>query len=372
MLFTVGLLIAAPAFAISTWEPRPPRDFVPAKGGDFTGGETPPAASDWPASPNYNGPSIGDEERAVFEIVDWDFDPTGGGDTPTEGRYMGLFYDLQIIALDWEDANTLGIYYGALDRNPLSVPTGEDDPAGSGGRFEIWKDTSLKAGIPNADHGRRGGALPASITSSTKTLFNPTGNEDGPWQWVEGGGPGGEDAYPGVNIDESGVGADAGISLWLQGQMLPQTFTLSSGTSITALKYEYLNFETDNDAGAGRLVGMDIEITGGSAAGFFDEDAMVGDSGVADLTFEGNLYFPVDENFDGVPDITTYEDSLPDYGNWQVSSEDPAKAKISSADWQADIRDASSLYTPEPATLSLLGIGLVSLAAGGYRRRKGA
>jgi hypothetical protein len=288
----------------------------------------------------------------------------------TDGELTGLAYDLEVIEIDTyldnEGHPRLVLYYGGLGRNPLDLSAA---PAGSGGRLEIWADSSpeqaSEALLFNPDLSDLPGGTGAGAPDGT-------GDEIAPWYWDEFGGPSAEDAFPYVNdvgAYEDGFGAGAGSGLWLQAYFTP------IGTTPGGLDY-IKKEDLDLIDGEGDLADMDLMIVGGYAfdQGYFGTTPVVG----------AKLRFPQ------APGTGTnvYEGSPMDAGNWQVRSHDPLELVLTAGTTDFNIagtnysgftagetveiqfRDASTLYTiPEPATTSLLGLGLLSLVGGAVRRR---
>ena len=261
-----------------------------------------------------------DEERVVVDINQFLQGGTPYYSMPG-GELTGLLYDLHLdvgeVSTNVAGQTILDLYYGPLGRNPLTPDA--DSPAGSGGVLEMWLD-------PTPD-------------GEGVTLFDPMNDGLAPFYWAEGGGPGGRDGYPTVN-NIAGTPDDS--VLWLQCVFAPLFWVDLDGDGFDETpiyKHEQINVDT----GAGFLDGMYVNIIGGSAADLFDRD--VYGPGL-DLSLTGTLWGPPHATYWGSPQ---------DIGNWAVRSSDPAQGNVSAI--------------PEPATMMLLGLGLLGLGAR-IRRKK--
>jgi len=285
-----------------------------------------------PADIALVAPEVGDENRAVFQV---DQAIQGVTQTIPEGQLTGLFYNNSIAAVipsvDIFGHVSFDIYYTGSTRNPIDISNDPDAPAGSGGVIEIWLDSTVENNQADAN-------FMYDQLDPQGTLAVPTGSA--PFLWQESGHSSGRDAYPNVNRTTDGT-ADDDSTLWLQLVLTPIGF-LPDGTPIL------LHERIDTWTGAGVYDPAFLNIVGGSAQGLFDRDVY---GPGRDLELQLTVQGP---GLNGLPSsYNTAPDNAADRGNWQVRSSDPVTA---------------SIIIPEPATMSLLGLGFAALAA--YRRRR--
>jgi len=355
----LGILafLATSASAASLY-PRSPEDFNVASGGQgipgfpavtYPTGE--PAPAGWGPILN-NQPQGGDEDRTLFNVEGL-VDETSGSSLAFNsvkganyGSLTGLAYDLKVVGANTTTVagvTTLYVYLGNGTRNP--IPGGQ--PAGTSGAWVVYN---------NVDNG-------STTAGSKNALFNPGGTGLAPQQWVPGTSGVTFDTYP-------GAGSNASSSLFLDGVFENQGTI--NGSAYCAVETLTL---TGPDAGIGNIGtaaglenGIFLEVEGG------DANAVAAFGGVGNLIdFQPTLYFPESSNYEG---------TSADAGSWQIASDDAFSYTVPgngggtvTVDGQTfttvagdevigSTQDSSSLYAstvPEPATLTLLGLGLSSL-----------
>ena len=265
-------------------------------------------------------PAIGDENRAIIDVTQF----TVGGQpflNLSGGTLTGLLYDLELVAIvpDPGGAPVFDLYFAPLGRNPLA-----DAPVGpAGGVLELWLDPTPEG--------------------ADLALYDPFGDGLAPFHWAEGGGPGGRDAYPTVNLGDDST-------LWLSAELAPLGMVDTDGDGVPDTIYvlrERINggpflLPGNPDGQSGEIVGLGfLDIVGGSDAWQFARDVF---GPGLDLSVDSNFLLPLHPSYGAAWDA----------GNWPIESSDPIRGEG---------------VIPEPATMVLFGLSLLGLGAR-IRRRK--
>jgi hypothetical protein len=304
-------------------------------------------------------PALGDELRSILQVTTIQNQDTleflwnaGAGEELT-----GILYDLelvQIIAI----GNALLLDFAPLGRNPL---TGTGSPAAFGGVLEVYADSPADF-TPNP-----GGLSPKleNLLPLPAPYIPPV--TSGPYYWTEGAaghaaGAAGADTYPGTSDG----------SLWLAGVFVDYLTAgipphpgpdgiLGTADDVAHHPATVWSEVFDLTTGSGEATGY-LHGVGGS---FLSSLELNKYGPYMEIELGGHMAFPraqINPGPDGI--LGTGDDFLElvdvanyaGVGHWQVDSWDPANFGT----------------IPEPATLSLLGVGLVSLVGVGLRRRKRA
>jgi hypothetical protein len=350
VLLLVALLAVAfavtPASAVVSDVNGLPNGRTQGKYTNFSDLYVAPATGAGAMTPLLFGGAVADgmENRAIFNTTSIQ---TPGGTPlwfPISQQLTGLFYDLNVIShtttIDGITGDTvLRLDFGASSRSsPLSGPGLATNPVGAGGVLQAYR----QAGTTNftADpNGAGTQALPAALTTTASVNGAPPVSNGlwGPAAWVEGSGAT-SDTYPGTS--------GTALELWLSGD-----FVLFSDLGLTGHTAGTIFAETiDLNTGVGSGTGY-LHLIGGSFFGNVGK----GDVGRGP---EVDMTITADESLLGVdPTGTVFTgqagSSWSGVGYWPVDSQDPVLFGVT--------------IIPEPATLTLLGLGLSSLL---LRRRK--
>lgn len=273
-------------------------------------------------------PAADDELRGIQQAATIRLLTTGQFVEAQNGEALdGLFYDLKV------DPNNV-IYTPGVSLVAGLVPAGRYATAVSalgtaGGRLDMWLDTSPEG-------------LPTDSTGNVNTFQDPINPalRDGPTHWVATAGPG-AGAGTGVHDDFPGVSdlGDPGASPWLIGRWVPMPLGPIPNTGLT-------------NPFAGAVYVVTVDLIGGLGTAFGFVDVLVNNTGLpiqddtfffpgADIYVKAGLVFPA------------LTDGQRTTDGWDSLSDDPVQ------------------YTtlPEPATMSLLLVGLVG-GAGAYLKRR--
>lgn len=300
------------------------------------------------------GFQMGTEQRTIFQVTtiyDNGGNPEFDSSSPTE--LTGLLYDLKVIGIHQVGGPTSQSFvldFGLAARNPLTA-TGADvdgDSIGAinpvsglpivfGGVMEVYEDSTKDYTADPGGIGRLDSILPAASVNPL-----PAGNA--PSYWVEG--------QP-TNVRDSFVNVSDG-SLWLSAQLVELQYMADigiigdpalGGLGYTAGTLLRETIDVSDGTGDGQAF---LNVFGGSAEGAIERGFA---GGLADMGMLFDVNLPWFDIFTGMwNDTFVYQGP----GYWTVDSQDPIVFSV----------------IPEPATISLLGLGLVGIATLRRRRKK--
>jgi hypothetical protein len=369
LVAALGLLfaVAMPAMALEFSGPSPFKGTFD----DFSALYAPPATgagASTPLGPRVGpaGFTLGNEQRTVFRInsiqdVNNNFDSYYN---PATEELTGVLYDLVLVGATAVNGSPTHFVldFAPLARNPIAADlyfgankgrdVGTLPGGGAGGVGEVYLGSGATKNFnsnPASDPNTGSTGLPAAPAPGFLSALNS------PAQWVQGAaghaaGGAGADSYPTVT-DGTQV---------LAFEFLPLSYAVLQGLAIP---------DPTVPLAAGTVLREDLDLASGVGSGFGYANAvytagalsnLLGDfNGIPylDLTLRFNLRFPI---LDAVPGSPTFGKILPnpDYigpGEWSVESQDPVRFGVA---------------IPEPATLTLLGLGLAGISGLRLRRRK--
>lgn len=261
-------------------------------------------------------PIPGQENRAVFTVTSIALLGQSPYFSSGTTELTGLFYDLEILAVTPIPTGFV-IDMGRLGRNPLvsAVDDVDGDSVGgiTGGVIEIWEDVG-----------------PVS----------PFSYAPGPGAWVEGGGPGGRDAYPNVNLTGESLFAQLAF-VDLAAPLLEPGVPLAPNT----VYRETVNLTTGTGEGRGFL---NLFNGAPNVLAFVDRGLYgISPSGVPmDVSFQANYVFAPDPSYN------------------------PAFNPIAQAGWVNQSDDPAEFYVLVPEPVTLLAVGMSVAGLGAYIRKR--
>jgi hypothetical protein len=300
--------------------------------------------------PECLGESVdpGDEQRNIFLVTSiFNEGGTSVFDLSSPTELTGMLYDLEVLAVTLVGTNLTIDFGDPVARNPLPGDVDGDIaglPGGFsfGGVLEVYEDATKDYTTDPGGVGRYDAKLPAA-----PPVCQDAGS--GPSFWQEGQGLAIRDQFP--NVSDG--------ALWLSAALLDLNYMVSIGQVVSpAIPFA-----------AGTLLRENIDLSTGAGSGFAYANVFGGSfapmivrglgGGLADLSLLFDLNTPIlDFGPDGIPG--TADDLLKDtlvyqgLGQWQLDSEDPVVFAT----------------IPEPASMSLLGLGLIGLIGAGWKKRR--
>jgi len=318
--------------------------FGTESGGTFT----PREPVYWDGTNIQNSPQLDDLDLTVIELNSLTYDGiVFGVGGPGQPEILAQVYDLKVTSVQWyksDGATTDLSNEVAYLEVGLGNTTRFDDQGYTGGRIDIWQSDTVNFGAtsPTDDH---------DPDPPTSWGF-ASGTWGGTESWYT---TGNYDNFPDINPD----GGDAFGAPWASG-----TFVDDDDDGEVMLLTLYIQDVDDHYAGTGRSsVGL-IEILDSQLPTPFQKE----------YTDNDNLYhMKYDNFFEWYPYLSLVNPYQYESAQWPY--EDPTKDPVEGdQDWWATRSYDNPTWTliPEPATLTLLGMGVVGLCGIVARRRKRA